>query len=901
MLNTLKRKIALVAVSAVGMSGLALMSAPAASALTTAITAVSTVPQRAASTANTVSVIVTSSSDTTQANNIVIGDTVNIVGRVLTAPTPAAADSLSSMTAGDSLSAINVFLPSGAASAAITLVGNLGNNSTQSAPYTNAFATAGTYTVLLWADAVATGPAALTAASGNNTIDGGEAAFTATITIGGTPTSFALSKTADTTAGASAASLGITLKDASSNPTLLANTGESITVVATMSSLQTDTLTVTKFQPTRFETFTVSRSADFNASNHSFWTADGNFVAAGTDNAAVGRAVAAITAGDSFTALTGSYNLTARHGGANVSTLTFNFGGSLTPVAAQTYTLTTSAVGGVTKAEFTNGSGLTTVAALRTAPVAIETATALSTVFASTTGAATIGWKLTGTAASIVNVVVSGSTVTGVTAGTYPTTIGADGTATYTLAATAPVAGQSYTISVNTATAGTAGTTISHTITYATPAVTAAALGSNGISTDLLTATVNSAIVKVGAKTDIKVTVVDQFGTPGQFYAVTGTLSAASRNAGATIATAVTDATGVATISLTDVSTSTTNLSDAITIQVSLAGVGAALLTGATNVLTLTYSATGAYASLAIAGGTTALATVTREIESVTSTTAGRSVDSEVTLTPTLTNSSGVTVTGVGITYTGSDGVFFRSAANAGIRPATGDLKTITAATGTTVRAFATKPGTATITATGGGLTATATFTVSAAVAATARNITAVAAAGRVTASVKDGWGNPIAGVVVNFAADSKGIFGNGVTSTSATTDATGQAAALVQSADGTGGDVAVIASLAVAAQSAAAALVPVADFATAGNGTVTVTAKPTAGAASTDTAITAVKTDVATANAAVKALATQVTVLQASVATLIDSLTTQIASLMKSVSALTKAVAKLQTATKKK
>jgi hypothetical protein len=233
-------------------------------------------------------------------------------------------------------------------------------------------------------------------------------------------------------------------------------------------------------------------------------------------------------------------------------------------------------------------------------------------------------------------------------------------------------------------------------------------------------------------------------------------------------------------------------------------------------------------------------------------------------------------VTGVGITYTGSDGVFFRSAANAGIRPATGDLKTITAATGTTVRAFATKPGTATITATGGGLTATATFTVSPAVVATARNITAVAAAGRVTASVKDGWGNPVAGVVVNFAADSKGIFG-------------------------TGADVVVIASLAAVAQSAAAALTPVADFATAGNGTVTVTAKPTAGAASTDTAITAVKTDVATANAAVKALATQVTVLQASVATLIDSLTTQIASLMKSVSALTKAVAKLQTATKKK
>ena len=48
MLNTLKRKIALVAVSAVGMSGLALMSAPAANAAVATITSVATVPQRAA-------------------------------------------------------------------------------------------------------------------------------------------------------------------------------------------------------------------------------------------------------------------------------------------------------------------------------------------------------------------------------------------------------------------------------------------------------------------------------------------------------------------------------------------------------------------------------------------------------------------------------------------------------------------------------------------------------------------------------------------------------------------------------------------------------------------------------------------------------------------------------------
>ena len=46
MLNTLKRKIALVAVSAVGMSGLALMSAPAANAVVTGLTSVTNQPTR---------------------------------------------------------------------------------------------------------------------------------------------------------------------------------------------------------------------------------------------------------------------------------------------------------------------------------------------------------------------------------------------------------------------------------------------------------------------------------------------------------------------------------------------------------------------------------------------------------------------------------------------------------------------------------------------------------------------------------------------------------------------------------------------------------------------------------------------------------------------------------------
>jgi adhesin/invasin len=325
-----------------------------------------------------------------------------------------------------------------------------------------------------------------------------------------------------------------------------------------------------------------------------------------------------------------------------------------------------------------------------------------------------------------------------------------------------------------------------------------------------------------------------------------------------------------------------------LTIQVAAPGtvIASSPLLASGNALTINYSATGIYASLAVTGGTTATTTVTRNVETSTGV-----AGAEVTLVPVLKDSLGNVISGVGLVYTGSDGVYFRTAALT--RPSTGDVTTLTRGSAVSVFAYATKPGTATVTITGGGLTTTQSWTVSAAGAATARNLTAVAAAGRVTATVKDGWGNPVAGVTVSFAADSKGVFGNGTSSTSAATDASGTATAVVQSADGTGGDTVVIASH-TGNQSASLVDAPVTGF-TAAVASATVTAKPTAGAASTDTAITAVKTDVATANAAVKALATQVTVLQASVATLIDSLTTQIASLMKSVSALTKAVAKLQ------
>jgi adhesin/invasin len=888
MLNTLKRKIALVAVSAVGMSGLALMSAPAANAAVATITSVETVPKRAATLATgltsatfsdtALAISITANSDTTQVNNVVAGETVTLRGRVLVAPTAAAVDSTTQIAAGATLAAV-AYLPSTGA-ATVTLTGNAAGVTSDSVTVngtdniaTKAFRTAGTYSILIWRDTTAQFDGGSPAVGGNGTIDGGEAYITASITIGGSPTQLAVSSNALTTAGTTKANLAITLKDVNNVPTLLRGVvgTESITVSSAIATASTETFTIFK-----------GKSTSLGLGNHGQTSRVDSQVTNGA------TLVTSLFSGDSVTASTGAYDINMNHTGATSSTLTFNLGGSLIPTTPAAVSLTTTAAGTITGYSLTNASGVTTTENKLTAPVAIDTPTTGSVAYFVSTAVSTVGLKLTGTAGGIVNVVISGSTVTGVTNGTYPVTIGTDGTATYNLTSTAaPTAATGYTVGLTWKTGVAATTAASFTVTYATPTVTAQAIGSNGISTNLLSSTVTSAIQKIGATTSLVVTVKDQFGTAMQYYAVTPSLTTGNRNKATVFTPVLTGADGVATISLADVSTSTTVLTDQLAISVTAPGAATNLLSSG-NTLTITYSTSGAYDSLTLTGGTTATVTVTKEIESTTAADL-----SAVNLTTSLKNVAGTAIPGVSLVVTGSDGLVFRKEATKTTRPVTGDVTTLTIASGDSFTVIATKPGTATVTVVGGGLTQTATFTVSAAKVATARNITAVAAAGRVTATVKDGFGNPVAGVQVSFAADAKGVFGNGTSSTSAATDASGTATAVVQSADATGADTVVIASH-TGNQSASLVDSPVEGF-TAAVASATVTAKPTAGAASTDTAISAVKTDVATANAAVKALATQVTVLQASVATLIDSLTTQIASLMKSVGALTKAVAKLQ------
>jgi adhesin/invasin len=927
MLNTLKRKIALVAVSAVGMSGLALMSAPAANAVVTGLTSMTNNPTRNSTLAgsgleafssetntayvdyadNKVAVSLIGTSDSTLASNIVAGETATLRAIVISAPTPAAIDSTSAIVAGDTLVAVGYLKSAGAASS-FTLatkgdsvtgstlkLADDANGLTKQGMHSKAFRTAGSYVVDVWVDF--TGFSATNTSGNGNSI--GEPVLRTTITIGGAPTAIALSSTSGTAAGTSGGFVGVTLKDVNGVPTLINGAAnESITIRTTTTALSTETLTMRRGTVLAFNNGLTTGDSVTVQSRVPSWGGFGTPSLSGL-TLPTGQALVAVGSNESITASTGSYNYRVEHSGAMASTFGFNL--SHSPLAADlTYTFSTVAGAEVTKVKVTNASGVHTESSttkgtaiatgstdnnqVYTAPGSIETATLVS--YKVNPAVTTVGLQLTGTAASVVNVTVTGSTVAGVTNGTTQITLDATGVGTINFTAT--TASGTYQVSVPESASGTANLTTDLVFLYETAGIAAEVMGNNGITTDLLSKTVTSTVVKTGATTVIKTTVKDQYGNALPYYSVKGVLGAGSRNVAAVFPTAYTGADGTATTTLVDVSTSTTNLVDVLTIDVAAPGtsVTTTLINGGTNVLTITYSATGAYTSLAVTGGTTAALTKTVPVE-----TADVHAASIVTLVPSLKDSAGLAVSGVALTWTATDGVYFREVA--ATRPTTGDVKTLTLGSTTSVFAYGTKPGVATVTITGGGVTTTATFTVAAVIANTARSISAVASSGRVTATVKDGWGNPVPGVTVSFAADNKGIFGSGVSSTSAITDAAGLASALVQSADATGADVAVIASI-TGAQQADLVDSPVTGFA-AGVATVTVTAKPTAGAASTDTAITAVKTDVATANAAVKALATQVTVLQASVATLIDSLTTQIASLMKSVSALTKAVAKLQ------
>ena len=841
MLKTLKRKIALGAVAAVGAAGLVTIAAPVANAAPIASFTAASQPQRAVtgSSATTIKILITTA-----------GTETGTIRAVFTAvPTAATADSVTAIAVGDTMTATAVDWSLQTTAQTFTAGKSDGTGAKN-------FNTAGTYSARMWFDRSSGGTVGV--------LDADEPYLNTSFAIGGTPTAASITTAALTVAGTATKTFSVTLKDAAGNATLLGGSdpAERINVLASIAA-------------TSAETFTVGVT---NATPRAAVTANGT---GGAGTPSVATFVAAL---DTVTASTGAYSITGALSGSAVGTISVNLGGStLNPMAAPvTGTLTATAAAFATSIAIANTAGVTAANTATAkpgvgpvvhtglkyfAPEVMDTGFATAyDVAANAISASTVSFTLTGTAGSIVNVVLANVTGTNVTAATTPITLDASGKATYTVTPT--TASGAFSVKTSMKNAAGAFVDTGYTVTYTAAAVTAAVLGLNGITTTPDITTVTSMIVKTGTTNTFKVNVKDQYGVAKQYYAVTGTLSAGSRNATATITQQFTDANGDATLTLTDASTSTTVLSDVLQIGVTAPGTATPLVTvnGTSGVVTITYSSTGAYAALALTGGTTATATVSRAVMNLDAETS----TSSVTLTPALTNSAGSAVTGVALVFTGSAGVFFRAVA--GTPTTGGDKATITVASNTPVAAYGTKPGTATVTVAGGGLTQTATFTVTANT-TTNRNIALTAAGNKFTAVVTDGYGNPIPGITVSLATTSQGIFGGGVTSTSAVTDSTGSATAVVSSADGKAGAVTVSATMS-GGQSASLADSPVTGL-TAGNASATATGAVVASAAVSGDAATAAAQKAT--DAKIADIATAVTNLSTTVAGLVASLVAQI------------------------
>jgi len=390
----------------------------------------------------------------------------------------------------------------------------------------------------------------------------------------------------------------------------------------------------------------------------------------------------------------------------------------------------------------------------------------------------------------------------------------------------------------------------------------------------------------VGGTTSFTLTAVDEFAQPAANYTVVLSTSALSRNASKTV-TAITGADGKATVSLVDSSTSTTNLSDIVTFAVYAPG-SAVDLEDIGDSVTISYGTT--LSKLTITGGDTA--TVPQEVQ-VAMLEAGATVarDELLALTFALTDTNGLAVTGYGITVTGTDGLLFAAADGTAVASLT---KTRTVANTATVWVGCSKTGAHTVTATSGGVTGTATLTCASA-AANARTVEIKAGTNAATVTVKDGWGNGVAGVTVAVVVSGTATLGNGQSSTTVVTGAGGTATVAV----GGTGATSVIATI-TGAQQAAAAATPVLSFAK-GVASATASLTLTAPTATSNPEVAAVKADVKAVSDTVATLSKAVPTIQSSVTELTTSFTAQIKSLTEAIGKISRAIAAIQKSLKKK
>ena len=261
-----------------------------------------------------------------------------------------------------------------------------------------------------------------------------------------------------------------------------------------------------------------------------------------------------------------------------------------------------------------------------------------------------------------------------------------------------------------------------------------------------------------GSSNSITITVKDQYGTAFAGAVVTPSLSATSRNyALVTFATLVTDASGKATLTYTDASTSTTNMSDAITFTSTVTGTAA---------ITFTADATlGISTRLITSNDTDALGVALPVVTPVAIVTGDGTETAPSTVSLTLKNAAGTVLSGVPVTW---------SVAGTGVAMALPTTNTTYSSAGVaSANVYAWIAGTYTVTATSGGVAVTVPVTFASTTNTNARIVSATVAGERVTAKVVDRFGNGVKDVAVSATATA-GYFGSGSTTASGTTSSAG-------------------------------------------------------------------------------------------------------------------------------
>jgi hypothetical protein len=393
---------------------------------------------------------------------------------------------------------------------------------------------------------------------------------------------------------------------------------------------------------------------------------------------------------------------------------------------------------------------LTTVLDSATNPVA-----ASSTAYSYSGAAGTVSFKTNTAAATYdkVTVVDASAAITGYASAKYDMAV---------LGATTGTDKGSFSLVFATATTTSTTFSVNGSGTTVTLSQSAAAIDSVTVTS------ADSFRAAAGSTVSFTVRAKDQYGAALANKTITATIS--GRNSGVTVASAITGATGYATLSYTDASTSTSSMTDTITFTngsktdtASVTFTSAANL-GAASVSLVTPSETTA--------GTVNSPVVYSAIKAGDGAEAG-----VVTVTATVKDAGGVVLAGVPVTFT-------VSGTGAAILSTTKTVYTGSAGTAS-ASLYAWIAGTYTVTATAGTVSDTAVSSWSQENGDYSRTISVVANGASAIATVKDRFGNPVKGVVLSASRVGTGSFG-GASSTTGTTRADGTVEFILTGGTGT-------------------------------------------------------------------------------------------------------------------